>query len=420
MKHRIHSIIILAIILLSGAAFSQETLDAREGAIQINGRLEIVEDTPVLYTWGTPWEQGFAHGYLLKDRIVNLIEEFLTNGKMMNPQQYKHVITNLRFMKIQSHFEAELRGMLEGLIAKEGGPVRIEALKSVIKYNDLVMTNAMADLSRYRFACSSFVAWGNMTQNGDAFVGRNYEWPENSALINSQVIFVRLTSKDTNAMGTVSAFFPGQVGLITGMNEQGVTVATHDSSGNRPSYSWGYTPICLLYRHALENANASTAKEDISNVLKSLHTVTGNNMMVGRPFDGKNPAGIVLEHDADLTKDQGVTIREAEVDNSFIVSTNRYYKRESYRKLRPCSRYKKLRKALVLIDLDKGEKPMNLDMAWDTIEAAPLRIATYHRVIFEPNKKKMHITFPESKDPNKRITLDVALLLAKARKMSEE
>lgn len=43
----------------------------------INGILIEVGGIPLLRLWGTPQEQGFAHGYLIGDDIVSMLDDFL-------------------------------------------------------------------------------------------------------------------------------------------------------------------------------------------------------------------------------------------------------------------------------------------------------------------------------------------------------
>src|SRR5688572_13450178 len=41
---------------------------------EVHGSLEVASGQPVLRVWGTPRQMGFAHGALLRDRIVDVVE----------------------------------------------------------------------------------------------------------------------------------------------------------------------------------------------------------------------------------------------------------------------------------------------------------------------------------------------------------
>lgn len=382
--------------------------------VQVKGTLRDIEGVPVLTVWGTPWEQGFAHGYLLQDAIIHFFDRFLSSGKIMDIKRYESSWLKTRVFHFAPRFEAELRGMLEGIEARAGGPVEAPVMGRELRYGDLVMANCMGELGRFRMSCSSFAAWGPMTKDGHTLAGRNYEWPLCPSLLGVQVVVVRLPSPGSESSGTVSVFFPGLLGCITAMNGEGVTVSTHDSTGNPSTVQWGYTPHTLLYREALEAARSDSAVEDIGGVLRKHFSITGNNMMVTRPYEGRGPGGFVYEHDPNLLDEGGATLRAPYEEENFLICTNRYYERKTVpeNKLRLCGRFKSLTRQLAKIEVDCQRKPMSLYTAWKVTESVPLAgIVTYHRAIFEPNKRLMHVAFPADGEPVKKITLDVAKLL---------
>ena len=387
--------------------------------IPVTGTLERVDGVQRLTTWGSPWQQGFAHGYLLKDEVIGLYSAFLESGRMMKPAEYEFARAHLGIMHLDAEAGAELRGMLEGLEAAHGGPIPFDALGGRhLRYDDLVMANCMGDLTRLRLHCSSFAAWGDLTEGGKTISGRNYEWPRVDALVDSQVVFIRKPPPGSDALGTVSVLFPSQIGIITGMNEEGVTVATHDSHTNQPTRNYGFTPICLLYRRVLETARAATAGEDIATLLRTRGTITGNNMMVTRPSEGIRTGGFVFEHDSMKTLENGFTLRKAKEGETFLASTNCYQLRKSLpdRGRYNCTRYATYRRNLEMIARAGGDEHIDVDTAWFLLESGSLKnIATYHRMVFEPDRRLMHAAFPESKKMTGSITLDVAKLLEGAK-----
>ena len=129
---------------------------------------------------------------------------------------------------------------------------------------------------------------------------------------------------------------------------------------------------------------------------------------------GEHPV-IVFERDGYVPDGDGLTVREPEEDAGFIVCTNHYRKREQPKPQLDCPRYAKLIRKLEDIAKSHGEKHVTLEVAWQMLESAPIQeLSTYHRVVFEPNKKRMHVAFPENGNPRSRgknITLDVTKLL---------
>jgi hypothetical protein len=76
---------------------------------------------------------------------------------------------------------------------------------------------------------------------------------------------------------------------------------------------------------------------------------------------------------------------------------------------------------LIDIDISGGKKHLTRPGAWKLARSVPLPdIVTYHRVIFEPNKRLMHVAFPADGSASRTITLNVSELLAKGKKAARK
>ncbi|UCC28913.1 MAG: hypothetical protein JSU86_12005 [Phycisphaerales bacterium] len=379
---------------------------------KVNGTLTEIDGIPVLRVWGTPQERGFAYGYLVGQDIVRLVNGFLASGTILDVEGYNNrILPRLNLMKVPPEYEAELRGMLAGIEARAGGPVDVPAIGRPLQYDDLVAANSMGDM--LRSGCSSFAAWGRMTKNGHTLAGRNMDWPTNPALEGSQIVVVYVPPPDSKALGWVSVFWPGLIGCTTGMNAEGVTVAMHDSNSSNPSTSGSFTSSTLLYRKAVESAHAETVVEDISRVFKEYYTLAGYNMMVTRPSAGRGAGAVVFEHDGDLVKGRGMTLRKPEGSGPFLACTNHSRKRYDPR---PGIRYPKLSNGLEQIAEGEKRQHLTVKRAWNMLEGVPIEgILTHHSVVFEPNKGLMHVAFAENgkhAPQCKKVVLDVGRLLA--------
>lgn len=101
----------------------------------VKGPLNEVDGLRVLRGWGTPEERGFAHGYPLPDSIREMASSFLAEGPLGGTlERYtKEILLKLGRMKIDPHHEAEMQGILTGVEARLGGPVKMEFLKRTLK-----------------------------------------------------------------------------------------------------------------------------------------------------------------------------------------------------------------------------------------------------------------------------------------------
>ncbi|UCE59730.1 MAG: hypothetical protein JSU63_20095 [Phycisphaerales bacterium] len=414
MKHkRVRSCAVICSVSLL-ACIINVALGQDPAAQEVNGTLSEIDGVRVLRVWGSPQERGFAHGYLVGEDFTQLINGFIESGKFMDVDGYENdLLLRLKLMKVPHKYEVELRGLLSGMEARAGGPVTVPILGRSLQYKDVVAANCMGDL--LRMGCSSFAAWGSMTADGHTLTGRNMDWPSCPALEGNQVVIVRTPSAGGKELGWVSVFWPGLIGCTTGMNSEGVTVGMHDS--NHPDAPMIRTRDCipstLLYRAAIESAQARTATGDISRVLGEYHTYHGYNMMVSWPYEGSGAAAVVFEHDADRNRDGGMTIRKPGTSNAFVVCTNHFRKR--YEPLQGI-RFSRLRSGLGRLAGAQGSRHLTTKRAWNMLGSVPIEgIVTHHSVIFEPNTQLMRVAFAQNGQnaPHcDKVILDVTKLLA--------
>ncbi len=383
-KRNLTRLLFVAILpLLSGPA-----LAGGSEPKQVTGELSVVDGVRVLRLWGTLSKQGFAQGYLIGQDVVDLWDGFLSSGAVGgSPQGYEEaVLPKLGIMVIAPRYEAELRGILAGLEARAGGPVQLPSVGRAFRYEDLVAANCVPDLSR--LGCSSFAAWGSMTKGGKTLAGRNMDWYPIPALAGTQIIVARAAPPDSDRLGWVSVTWPGVIGCLTGMNSEGVSIATHDARGFKPTTATGYTPYILTFRDAIESAKAATAFADVAQVLRKRACTVGNNMMVTRPYTGAGPAAAVFEFDGDHTHTNGVTERLPDANVPYLACTNHYRKRTP-----PvtCGRFAKIDSVLAST-LQDAQQYLDRETAWTLLDSVAIaEIATHHSVVFEPNASLMHV-----------------------------
>lgn len=401
---------------------------------KVNGALTEVDGVRVLRVWGTPHERGYAHGKLLAQDILRLMDDFLSKGGIRGgPAAYENkILPMIALMRIEPQYQEELRGLLEGLKDALGADAVIPSINRAPRYEDLAAVNCIPDFTR--MGCSSFAAWGPMTEQGRTITGRNLDWLSIAPLLDSQIILVQMPAADGQTPGWVSVTWPSIIGCLTGMNADGVTVSMHDVGAGPPSGKFGFTPRAFALREAIEAARGATAAKDAARVLRTRRCAVGNNVPVTWPSARRGSPSVVLEYDGDTDHRKGLTIRWPDPQKAagettteggsppsgkrryYQISTNHYRMRAGPR---ACERYAELESRLKA--LSEEHKKLDVDGAWGLLRAAAqpgsagLAILTYHSVVFEPNERRMHVAFSHSGKPapeSKPIMLDVAKLLA--------
>jgi hypothetical protein len=406
--------------LFAATLFAPHALAGSPSKNRLNGELCTVEGVRVLRIWGSPRERGFAHGWLLGSDIIKLLDGYIADGNISGgPQQYEASLHRVgAMMKIEPRYREELRGLFEGIVAGLGDEATIPTLNRPIRYEDVVAINCIPDSTR--MGCSSFAAWGVLTDKGQTLSGRNLDWHRIAALRGSQVAIAFLPARDSER-GWISITWPGFIGCLTGMNADGITASMHDVPTDPPSTSSGFTPRGLILREAIENANGGpeTALGKVCGVLARRITCVGNNVPISMPFvNHKNPPSAVFEYDGNISKNHGyqkvVPISKGAFDKFYQVCTNHFCKRG---KPSACDRYQKILSRLRA--LGREGKTLDVAGAWQILRSVACRggpLETYHSVVFEPNARRLHVAFSSSSDTAqdcKPVTLNLADLLAR-------
>jgi hypothetical protein len=403
---------LIVVLFITNAGFA----DSPARRPQIKGELQTQDGLRILRVWGTPREQGFAQGYLLGEDGVKLLDKYLNAGGPDAIKAYEVAsFLMTRTMKIEPRYQQEMEGIVAGFKARLGDKIVVPVLGRPLEYRDLIAVNCIPETARV--GCSSFAVWGPMTADGGTLAGRNLDWYHNPALDDSQILVARVSEVRDPAASWVSLTWPCFVGCLTGMNAEGVTVSVHDAPGQRTTDGSRLTPRGLALRESLESARAATAGQDIAAVLRRRTCMVGNNIPVALPFVGKGYGSIVFEYDGDVEKDNGVTIRTVESDQSkacLQACTNHYRKRAD---AISCDRYENLEDDFA--SATKSGKKLDVAGAFAWLDGVAMsgHCMTYHSVVFEPNSRRMHIRLSQGTvdaTHSKPIVIDVAALLRPA------
>ena len=154
--------------------------------------------------------------------------------------------------------------------------------------------------------CSSFACWANESETNNLIIGRNFDFyvGDNFAM-NKMILFV----EPDNGYKFASISWPGMMGVLSGMNEKGLTVTINAAKGKIPTSS--AMPISLLARHILQYAsNISEAYA----LAQEFETFVSESILIGSAQDGY--AAII-----EKTPNQIALYKS---DTSRIVCTNHY------------------------------------------------------------------------------------------------
>jgi len=427
-----------ALAVLSVVGVRAEEARPEQAGQPLCGELTKVGEIRVLRVWGTSKQRGYAHGYLLAEDLKRLFEAFLADERFSGGAKAYNTIAMpmaAALMSPKSIYQREMEGIVEGMRARLGEKgIAIAALGRPLEYRDVLAVNCLSD--RVGPMCSSFAVWGRMTKDGATLTARNLDWPRHEWMLGNEVLLVELPSEKPKRAGWVSMTWPGFVGCLSGMNENGVTVAMHDVHCGAPDGMMGFVPRGLVLREAMEAAHNPDAIEQIAALFRQRHIAVATSIFVSVPYDAKikkYPAA-VMEYDSDRSDESGVFVRGPveglqRVWFPWEACTNHFRKRgrysreeKSWRGKPECSRYRTLhtelnRAGYAAIDGRKLTVPdvwrlaASVNVPGD--ESNP--ILTYHTIVFEPNERRMHVAVARATEPagkRKPTAIELKSLLA--------
>ncbi len=286
--------------------FSQEDKHTDHGA------LRWIQGLPVLQLWGTAEERGFAHGYLAGEQIIDFLEFYIVEDSWRSAQRYQDIFVAF----IENHVSAppeflrECDAVIEGMRSSKTD-MYIQWLERDFNRTDLLAINAYIE-RRAAFAlepassCTQFAFWGTQTGgselNGGLIAARNMDGECDIRKVTvSHFLLYAVAPSEPGHKRWFSAMWPGFVGTISGINEDGL-YSMENAGGSGPGpVPDGIVPCSRIQRTILETQGREASPES---VLKTMETFTcseggitaaGSIILWAVPYSGQDTPAFVYE-----------------------------------------------------------------------------------------------------------------------------
>ena len=351
-----------------------------------------------LYVEGDPYQLGLNTGLLTQELFKKQERAFLSKIDELVPSKTKQYAlrkvvawyNRKMYLHIPEEYKAEIYG-LSKYASDDYNHIADNYLRVLYLHSSHDIGHALQDLALV--GCSSFAAWGEKTEDGNLIIGRNFDFYAGDDFAKDKIIaFIN----PTEGYKFMSVTWGGMIGVVSGMNEHGLTVTINAGKSKIPLIA--KTPISILTREILQYA--STIDEAIT-IAKKRQVFVSESIFVGSSKDKK---AITIE-----VSPENFGVYEVGNSNQLICSNhfqsdayandknNLKHKVESHSQYR-YERMEELLKATEkltvqgAVDILRNKEGLHDKAIGYGNEKALNQLLAHHGIVFKPEERKVWVS----------------------------
>ena len=212
----------------------------------------------VVKLWGTHYERGYAYGYLMGDKISDMVNGYIKPVFGIYMDAARQIIINGDDLSIDSVYVTEAMAVIDGMNEAGTNYENIDYIDGLV-FNSFLDVLKLLGFSDDTFGCSSLMSWGDATTgtalNGMSVVSRHLDWTPDQTLIDNQVLVIHNPAEEDEQPWAMVGF-AGQMSVLSGFN-QNIAVFQHMMSDfvGLTYHGLHYEPVWLTLRKAIEKAD---------------------------------------------------------------------------------------------------------------------------------------------------------------------
>lgn len=350
-----------------------------------------------LYVEGAPFERGVANG-----KLTHVLVQY--QEEVFNKQIHQLVPSNA-YLNILMYFVGWFNRDLPNYVPEEY-TLEIYGVSQAAShefddiappYQRILNYHAAHDIGHALqnmslVGCTSFATWGSRSEDSTLIVGRNFDFYVGDDFARDKIVAFYAPEKGHKFMMLT---FGGMTGVLSGMNDQGLTVTINAAKSDIPSAA--ATPVSLVAREILQYA--ATIEEAYA-IAKKRKMFVAESFLIGSAKDGR----------AALIEKTPEAIDLVQAPGEYIISTNHFQgdslgntslNREHMRTSASPYRYARVEEllnrdgknsvvktaALLRNQQGIGDKDIGLGN-----EKAINQLVAHHGIVFEPEKLRVWIS----------------------------
>ena len=352
-----------------------------------------------LYVEGEPFERGVVIGKLSRDLVQ--YQEVVFNGQIHRLVPSPFYLTMLRYFVgwfnrdiddfVADEYKQEILGVSES--ASHDFDDIASPYQRILNYHGAHdIGHALQNMSLV--GCTSFATWGAQSADSSLIIGRNFDFYVGDDFARDKIVAFYKPSKGFRFMMIT---FGGMTGVLSGMNDQGLTVTLNAAKSEIPSSA--ATPVSLVAREILQYA--STIEEAYA-IAEKRKMFVAESLLIG---SAKDVRAAVIEKTPDAQE-----LYQGDTSKHYLICTNHFQSaglgntplnKEHMRTSASVYRYQRVDEllkrnspntvpktaALLRNQEGLGDKPIGLGN-----EKSVNQLIAHHAVIFQPEKLRVWVS----------------------------
>lgn len=408
-------ILLLVLVVAGGSSWLYCSADMREPQVEVDTVSVRVEEKDgyrqygdnylrrsesglwELSVQGNPIERGVAAGKLTADLLYYQEKVFVDQIRQLIPSD-----SYLRFLRflliifnrhIADYIPEEYRQEIYGIslsCTHEYDAIGSPYERQLNYHAAHDIGHAMQDYMLV--GCSSFGVWGDRSADSTLLIGRNFDFYVGDAFAHNKLVSIY---RPDSGYRFVSVGWAGMTGVLSGMNEAGLTVTINAAKSTVPTSA--AMPISLLAREILQYA--STINEAYA-IAEKRQTFVSESLLIGSAADGraaiieKSPHRIALfypdAHQVVCTNHyQSETFRNDPRNLDNIATSDSPYRYARLNELLAAHAPLTPREAVAILRNYQGMGGKDIGLC---NEKSVNQFLAHHSVVFQPAKRLMWVS----------------------------
>lgn len=351
-----------------------------------------------LYIKGNPLQLGYNNGALTQNLMQHQEEIFFSKVEGFVPSKLKQNLlrgflkwyNRKMYLNVRNDFQAELFGLSQYSSDKYDF-VAPKFRRAMYLHGAHDIGHAMQDLMVV--GCTSLAVWNENTEDGNLLIGRNFDFSVGEDFSKNKLIeFV----EPENGIPYMSVSWPGMIGVVSGMNKEGITVTINAGKSKIPLTA--KTPISFVTKEILQYAK--NIDEAIS-IARKRKVFVSESILVGSANDKKaviievSPKNFGVYDAANSSRVfctnhfQSETYKNDKKNQKHIVESHSEYRYEKLQELLQENPKLNPEKMASILREKSGLKDKSIGYG---NEKAINQLLAHHAVIFSPEKRLVWVS----------------------------